>query len=74
MVNEVEVVSRRDGHGVASPLGQPDVGLVEGLVHVHKPVDDGLPVGRGLGELRVHDGEHVRWDVLLCCVVWCGVK
>ena len=41
MIYEVQVVSGCDGHGVASPLGQTGVGLVQRLVDVHKGIDDG---------------------------------
>ena len=43
MVDEVEVVSWCDSHGVSALLCQPRVGLVEGLVNIHnKGIDDGL--------------------------------
>ena len=64
MVNEVEVVPWSDGHGPGSPLGEGDVGLVQGLVDVDEPIDDGLAVGRGLGKVRVHNWEVVWNDVL----------
>ena len=52
MVDEVEVVPWSDGHGPGSPLGEGDVGLVQGLVDVDEPIDDGLTIGRGLGKVR----------------------
>ena len=64
MVNEVEVVPWGDGHGSATPLAQGDVGLVQSLVDVDKTIDDGLSVGGGLGQLRVHHREVVRTHVL----------
>ena len=48
---------RGDGHGDGSPLHQSRVGLMQGLVHVHQSVDDGLPVAGGGGEPLVHYGE-----------------
>ena len=64
MVDEVQVVSRRDGHGAVSPLGQPGVGLVQRLVHVDKRVDDGLSVGGWLGQVWVGRGKVVRGNIL----------
>ena len=59
VIDEVQVVSRCDGHGASSPLGQPGVGLVQRLVNVHKGVDDGLPVGGWLGQVGVDRGDKV---------------
>ena len=64
MVDEVEVVPWSDGHGPGSPLGEGDVGLVQGLVDVDEPIDDGLAVGRGLGKVRVNHWEVVWNNVL----------
>ena len=64
MVDEVEVVSWSDGHGRASSLGQSCVCLIEGLVDVHKAIDDGLSVCRGLGEVGIDHWNHVRRNVL----------
>ena len=64
VVDEVEVVPWCDGHGSGSPLGKGDVGLVQGLVDVDKPIDDGLTMGRGLGKVRVHHWEVVWNNVL----------
>ena len=64
VVDEVEVVAWGDGHGGASPLGQPGVGLVQSLVHVDEGIDAGLAVGGRLGQVGVHHWDHVRWDVL----------
>ena len=64
MVDEVEVVSRCDGHCGASSLGQSCVGLMEGLVDVHKAIDDGLSVRRGLRKVGVDHRKHVRGNVL----------
>ena len=64
MADEVEVVSWSDGHSGPSPLGQPGVGLVEGLVDVDKGIDTGLAVGGGSWEVRVRQGNHVWSHVL----------
>ena len=64
VVDEVEVVPWSDGHGPGSPLGEGDVGLVQGLVDVDEPIDDGLAVGRGLGKVRVHNWKVVWNDIL----------
>ena len=44
VADEVEVVAWSDGHGGPAPLGQPSVGLMEGLVYVDEGVDAGLAV------------------------------
>jgi hypothetical protein len=64
VVDEVEVVPWCDGHGSGSPLGEGDIGLVQGLVDVDEPIDDGLAVGGGLGKVRVHHWEVV-WNHVL---------
>ena len=64
MADEVEVVARGDGHGGSAPLGQPGVGLVQGLVDVDKGVDTGLSVRGRSGELRVGKRDHVWSNVL----------
>ena len=66
VVDKVQVVARRDGHGVTSPLQQPAVGLVQGLVHVHKGVHNGLAMSGRLGKVGVGQGVgyggHVLWE------------
>ena len=64
VVDEVKVVSWCDGHCSCSPLGESDVGLVQCLMDVDKSIDDGLSMGGGLGQIRVHHWEVVRNDVL----------
>ena len=64
VVDEVEVVSWCDSHGVSALLCQPRVGLVEGLVYIHKGIDDGLSVCWRLGELRVHNRDDIWWNKL----------
>ena len=64
VVDEVEVVSRGDGHGAATPLAQSDVGLVQGLMDVDEAIDDSLAVSGRLGQLREHNREVVWTDVL----------
>ena len=64
MVDEVQVVSWSDGHGSCSPLQQSVVGLVQCLVHIHKGIDDGLPMRGRVWEVRVHHREGVRTHVL----------
>ena len=57
-------MSWSNGHGAASSLAQSDVCLVKSLVDVDKAIDDGLPVGGGLGQLWVHNWEVV-WNKVL---------
>ena len=64
MVDEVQVVPWRDSHGVASSLLQLDVRLVECLVYVDKPVDDGLAMAGGHGQLGKDHGNMIWRDVL----------
>lgn len=64
MVDEVKEVSWCDGHGASSSLGEPGVGLVQGLVHVHKGIDDGLAMGGGLRDIREHSGEQIWTHIL----------
>lgn len=64
VVDEVQVVSRSDGHSTASSLGQTGVGSVQRLVHIHECINDGLTMGGRLGQIGVHHWDHVRWDVL----------
>ena len=65
MVDEVQIVTWGDGHGAASPLCQAGIGLVQGLVDVHKRIDDGLAVGRCLGQLWVYHRKVLWKDILL---------
>ena len=64
MVNEVEVMSWSDCHGAASSLAQSDVSLVKSLMDVDKAIDDGLPVGGGLGQLW-EDNWEIVWNEVL---------
>lgn len=64
MVDEVQVVPRCDGHGPTSPLHQPGVGLVQGMVHVHEGVDDGLTVSGRLWHLGEHGREESGTHIL----------
>lgn len=64
MVDEVQVVSGCDGHGPAPTLDEASVGLMQGLVHVHKGIDDSLSVGGGHRQLRIDRGEIARAEVL----------
>ena len=47
VVNKVQVVSGRDGHGAPTPLGDARVRLVEGLVHVDEAIDDCVAMTHG---------------------------
>ena len=64
MVDEVEVVSGSNGHGPSTSLGQTSVGLVKGLMDVHKCIDDGLSMRRRLGHFGKHCWENVRTNIL----------
>ncbi len=55
---------RSNGHGSSPSLGQADVGLVKGLVDVHKGIDDGLAMCRRLGHLGKHHRENFRTNIL----------
>ncbi len=64
MVDEVQEMPRGNGHGPPSSLGEASVGLVEGLMHVHESVDDGLTMRGRLGNLREHGREQVGTHIL----------
>ena len=64
MVDEVQVVSRCDCHGVTSTLHQPDVSLVESLMDIHKGIDNRLSVGRRSWELWIYCRNNIGWNVL----------
>ena len=53
-----------NGHGGPAPLGQPSVGLMEGLVYIYEGVDAGLAVRGRSREVWVGQGYHVWSNVL----------
>lgn len=55
----------RDGHGPASPLSHAAVGLVQGLVDVHKRVDDHIPVRGVVRHVVMSHVQVVRGKILV---------
>ena len=64
VIDEIEEVSRRDGHGSSSALDDALVGRVEGLVDVDHRVDDGVSVIGKDGHIGSNHGEVVGSDPL----------
>lgn len=60
VMDKVQIVTWGDGHRAASALRQSAVRLVQRLVDVHAPVDDGIPVGGRIVDERTSGGEKVR--------------
>lgn len=63
MVNEIQKVPGRYSGHMASPFRQPCVGFVQGLVDVHKCIDDG----------RAMVGWHLKAREGSREVLWCHV-
>ena len=64
MVDEVQIVTRSDGHGPSSFLEQTAVCLVKGLMNIHEGIDNGLAMSGGLWQVEEHRGE-ILWRNIL---------
>ena len=64
VADEVEVVTRGDGHCGPAPLGEPGVGLVQRLMYIDKGIDARLSVRGRTRKIGVGQGDHVRGKVL----------
>ena len=64
VIDEVQVMPWSDGHCVTATLLQFDVCLVQCLVDIHKPVDNGLSMAGRDRQIREHNRNVIRRDVL----------
>ena len=64
MVDEVQVVSRCDGHGTSTSLSYPSVSLVQGLMNVHIRIEYSISVTGWHREILMGQGQLVRCYVL----------
>ena len=64
MIDEVQVVPWCNGHCVTASLLELDIGLVQRLMDVHKPIDNGLTMAGRHRQFREDHRNMIRRNVL----------